>query len=89
MHSSYVAGSTQPFIDTASKGAALRAFLPGLPPGDHNIVQHVYINLDIPTAIATLLNPLNSARLHQYCQVRSTGPSSELGRTRARLPVNP
>jgi len=70
----YVAGSTQPFIDTASKGAALRAFLPGLPPGDHNIVQHVYINLDIPTAIATLLNPLNSARLHQYCQVELKNP---------------
>jgi hypothetical protein len=65
----YIAASSQPFMNVAARGAALRAFLPGMPPGDNNIVQQVYIDLNIPVAVATLLNPVNGARLHQWCTV--------------------
>lgn len=70
----YIAGASQPFFSTAARGAALRAFLPGITPGDNNIIQKVYINLNIPVAIATLLNPLNEGRLQQYLQIELKNP---------------
>jgi hypothetical protein len=72
-----IAGSSQPFFSAAAKGAALRAFLPGMKHdfgGDTNIVVRAYIDLDVPVAVASLLNPLTGTTLHQYLYVALSNP---------------
>jgi len=69
-----IVGSSQPFYSAAAKGLALRAFLPGMPVGDTNIIKKAYIDLDIPVATATLLNPLSGARLQQYMNIELKNP---------------
>jgi len=68
------AGMSQPFYSAAAKGVALRAFLPGMASNDTNIIKVAYIDLDIPIATATLLNPLNGGRLRQYLSIELRNP---------------
>ena len=71
-----IAGSSQPFYSAAAKGVALRAFLPGMSEQgkNSNIVQRAYIDLDVPVAVASLLNPMSGATLHQYLYVSLSNP---------------
>ena len=62
------------FYSAAAKGVALRAFLPGMASNDTNIIKVAYIDLDIPIATATLLNPLNGGRLRQYLSIELRNP---------------
>ena len=61
-----VASLSPPWTRSSPAGTALRAFLPGMTDkfgGCTNIVVRAYIDLDIPVAVASLLNPLSGTTL--------------------------
>lgn len=65
---------SHPFYEAAATGLALRVGLPGMGPGDHDIIQKVYIDLNIPVATVTLLNPFNGGSLEQYMHIALRNP---------------